>query len=78
MVGHRDLPGHPELLGTTRDFLDYFGLRSLDQLPSLPDIKALSELDPQLSLPNPLGQAEAIDMPVPALPVPDTLTEDIT
>ena len=78
VVGHRDLPGHPELLGTTRDFLDYFGLRSLDQLPSLPDIKALSELDPQLSLPNPLGQAEAIDMPVPALPVPDTLTEDIT
>jgi segregation and condensation protein B len=78
VVGHRDLPGHPELLGTTRDFLDYFGLRTLDQLPSLPDIKALSELDPQLSLPNPLGQAEAGDLPVPALPVPDTLTEDIT
>jgi segregation and condensation protein B len=30
VVGHRDVPGRPELLGTTRDFLDYFGLRSLD------------------------------------------------
>ena len=35
VVGHRDLPGHPELLGTTRDCLDYFGLRSLDQLPEI-------------------------------------------
>jgi len=55
VVGHRDLPGHPELLGTTREFLDYFGLRSLDQLPPLAEIKALSELDPQLALPPPLG-----------------------
>ncbi len=30
-VGHREVPGRPELLGTTRDFLDYFGLKSLDQ-----------------------------------------------
>ena len=55
VVGHRDLPGHPELLGTTREFLDYFGLKSLDQLPPLEDLKALSELDPQLALPAPLG-----------------------
>jgi segregation and condensation protein B len=59
VVGHRDLPGHPELLGTTREFLDYFGLKSLDQLPPLADIKALSELDPQLALPEPLGAAGA-------------------
>ena len=35
VVGHRDGPGHPVLLGTTRDFLDYFGLKSLDELPPL-------------------------------------------
>jgi segregation and condensation protein B len=55
VVGHRDLPGHPELLGTTRDFLDYFGLRSLDELPPLAELKALSEIEPQLELaPAPL------------------------
>jgi segregation and condensation protein B len=57
VLGHRDLPGHPELLGTTREFLDYFGLKSLDQLPPLAELKALSELDPQLALPEPLGAA---------------------
>jgi segregation and condensation protein B len=67
VVGHRDLPGHPELLGTTREFLDYFGLKSLDQLPPLADIKALSELDPQLALPAPLGAA--VTEPVAIAPV---------
>jgi segregation and condensation protein B len=57
VVGHREVPGHPELLGTTRDFLDYFGLKSLDQLPPLAEIKSLEELDPQLALPEPVGLA---------------------
>jgi segregation and condensation protein B len=52
VVGHRDLPGHPELLGTTRDFLDYFGLQTLDELPPLAQLKSLAELDPQLQLPD--------------------------
>jgi segregation and condensation protein B len=51
VVGHRDLPGRPELLGTTRDFLEYFGLKSLDQLPPLTELRSLGELDPQLDLP---------------------------
>lgn len=63
VVGHRDLPGHPELLGTTRDFLDYFGLRALEELPPLAELKALSELEPQLAL------APA------ALPAPDDLDD---
>jgi segregation and condensation protein B len=53
VVGHREVPGRPELLGTTRDFLDYFGLRTLDQLPPLSELKSLEELDPQLALPEP-------------------------
>ena len=52
VVGHRDVPGRPELLGTTRDFLDYFGLRSLDELPPLAEVKALGDYNMQLELPN--------------------------
>jgi segregation and condensation protein B len=51
VVGHRDLPGRPELLGTTRDFLEYFSLSSLDELPPLAELRALEDLDPQLELP---------------------------
>lgn len=43
VVGHRDVPGRPGLYATTKQFLDYFGLNSLDQLPPLPEILALSE-----------------------------------
>lgn len=39
VVGHRDVPGRPALFATTRAFLDYFGLNSLEQLPLLPEIK---------------------------------------
>ena len=47
-VGHRDVPGRPELFGTTRTFLDYFGLKSLDELPPLAELKDIPELEPQL------------------------------
>ena len=48
VVGHRDMPGRPELLGTTKGFLDYFGLKRLDELPPLSELKDFAELDPQL------------------------------
>ncbi|MBB3343982.1 segregation and condensation protein B [Luteimonas sp. RC10] len=50
VVGHRDMPGRPELLGTTKAFLDYFGLKRLDELPPLSELKDFAELDPQLRL----------------------------
>ena len=56
VVGHRDAPGKPALFGTTRGFLDYFNLRSLDELPSLGEIRDIDELDPQLSLGPPGGE----------------------
>lgn len=52
VVGHRDVPGRPALFGTTRNFLDYFNLKSLDELPPLAEIRDLEELDPQLALPE--------------------------
>ena len=58
-VGHRDVPGRPELFGTTKTFLDYFGLKSLDELPPLAELKDLSELDPQLPFDIPSGVAQA-------------------
>ena len=53
VVGHREVPGRPELLGTTREFLDYFGLASLDQLPSLAELKDMDNLGVQLELEGP-------------------------
>jgi len=51
-VGHREVPGRPELLGTTKDFLDYFGLQSLDQLPTLAELRDLDNVGVQLELPG--------------------------
>jgi len=48
VVGHRDIPGKPELLGTTRAFLDYFGLKGLDDLPTLAEIRDLDNIEPEL------------------------------
>ncbi|NID06796.1 SMC-Scp complex subunit ScpB [Luteibacter jiangsuensis] len=50
VVGHRDVPGKPALFGTTRAFLDYFNLKSLDALPPLSEIRDLEELNPQMRL----------------------------
>jgi segregation and condensation protein B len=55
VVGRRDVPGHPELLGTTREFLDYFGLKSLDELPPLAELKAMGDLTLQLALAGDAG-----------------------
>ena len=52
VVGHRDVPGHPELLGTTTEFLDYFSLKSIEDLPPLADLKSLTDFNPQLPLPG--------------------------
>ena len=58
VVGHRDVPGHPELLGTTAEFLDYFSLKSIEDLPPLAEIKSLSDLNMQLPL---QGTAPGVD-----------------
>ena len=50
VIGHRDVPGKPALFGTTKGFLDYFGLKRLDELPPLSELRDLGELEPQLPL----------------------------
>jgi segregation and condensation protein B len=58
VVGHREVPGRPELLGTTREFLDYFGLKSLDELPTLAELKDIENIGVQLELPGSEAPAE--------------------
>lgn len=50
VVGHRDVPGRPALYATTKQFLDYFSLKSLEQLPALNEIKDIEEINPELAL----------------------------
>ena len=50
VVGYRDVPGKPALYATTKNFLDYFNIKSLEQLPALSEIKDFAELDPELEL----------------------------
>lgn len=52
VVGHRDVPGRPEMFGTTKAFLDYFGLKKLDDLPPLADLSDWESLRVQLNLPE--------------------------
>ncbi len=52
VVGHRDVPGRPAMFGTTRQFLDYFGLKKLDDLPPLADLADWETLRVQLDLPE--------------------------
>jgi len=49
VLGHKDVPGKPSMYGTTREFLDYFNLKSLDDLPSLAELKDLDKLHPELA-----------------------------
>lgn len=50
VVGHRDVPGRPAMFGTTREFLDYFGLKSLDELPTLAEIRDIDSINVELNL----------------------------
>ena len=53
ILGYRDAPGKPAMLGTTKTFLDYFGLSSLEELPSLAEIKDIETLEPELDFNTP-------------------------
>ncbi|HKR78010.1 MAG TPA: SMC-Scp complex subunit ScpB [Rhodanobacter sp.] len=63
VVGYRDVPGKPALFGTTRAFLDYFNLKSLDQLPPLSEIRDME--DPQMGFEQtPLPARVIKDLPI--------------
>jgi segregation and condensation protein B len=62
VVGHRDVPGRPAMYATTRQFLDYFNLKNLDQLPALAEIRDLDTLNAELGFSEPpVNQDDAGD-----------------
>jgi segregation and condensation protein B len=61
IVGHRDVPGHPAMYGTTRQFLDYFNLKGLDDLPTLMELRDIDSINAELEL----------ALPGESLPLPD-------
>jgi len=60
VIGHRDVPGKPSIYGTTKEFLDYFNLTSLDELPSLADVKDLDKVVPELALDDTDGKGTVV------------------
>ena len=68
VVGHRDVPGKPAMFGTTREFLDYFGLKKLEDLPPLAELKdGLPELSPQTDLIESLEAEARGELPAAAV-----------
>ena len=61
VVGHRDVPGKPAMFGTTKEFLDYFGLKKLDDLPPLSEIKDIDDFNVSLDLPEPSPQVDLVE-----------------
>jgi segregation and condensation protein B len=69
VVGHRDVPGRPEMFGTTKFFLDYFGLKKLEDLPPLADLSDWESLRVQLNLPDVEEDTSDENPTIPELPV---------
>ncbi len=68
VVGHRDVPGKPAMFGTTKEFLDYFGLKKLDDLPPLSELKDFDKLNIQLDLPDgEIGEDSTVVAEAPAV-----------
>lgn len=64
VLGHKELPGRPAMYGTNKGFLDYFNLKSLDELPSLAELKEFDKINVDLDLSNPDHHAEPGEEPV--------------
>jgi len=69
VVGHRDVPGRPEMFATTKHFLDYFGLKKLEDLPPLADLSDWESLRVQLNLPEVEEDTSEDDGAVHEIPV---------
>lgn len=63
VVGHRDVPGRPAMYATTKQFLDYFNLESLEQLPPLAEIRDLDDINRGLALEGDKPQGRIIEFP---------------
>jgi segregation and condensation protein B len=84
-IGHRDVPGRPAMYGTTRQFLDYFNLKGLDDLPTLMELRDFDVINAELDLalpgeqrtPNDAGSTESADEQTADEGAPDAVTVQI-
>jgi segregation and condensation protein B len=67
VVGHRDVPGRPAMFATTKQFLDYFSLKSLQELPPLSEIKDLEKVDQETNLEEVLQNSRVLELPEDAI-----------
>jgi len=84
IVGHRDVPGRPALYATTRAFLDYFNMKSMDELPTLAEIKSLEQISKEFDEKDGSKEEEATTMEIveatttaAETTATDTTTDDI-
>jgi len=75
-VGHRDVPGRPALFATTKMFLDYFGLKTLTELPPLSELADLDDVQIDLAPIAPIEAHETEEQHVAEMPVEDEINED--
>ena len=61
IVGHRDVPGKPAMYASTKQFLDYFSLKSLSDLPSLAEIRDIDSINAELDLVEPSAEKKSPD-----------------
>lgn len=74
VVGHRDVPGRPSMLGTTKDFLDYFGLKRLDDLPPLAELREIGpSSDPQADFVDEMAALLSQETAEDAEPAPNVI-----
>lgn len=67
VVGHRDVPGRPAMFATTKQFLDYFNLKSLQELPPLAEIKDLGKSEQELDLEDDFTARVSLELPEEAI-----------
>lgn len=74
VLGYRDVPGRPAMYGTTKAFLDYFNLKSLEQLPTLAEVRDLDKISAELDARLQQNQPQAA-LPLEATAAADTTTD---
>lgn len=76
VVSHRDVPGRPALYATTKHFLDYFNLASLDELPTLSEIKDLTKVNEELDLQEEVIEGRVIELEDIAQFAPNPISDE--
>ncbi|MCF6258025.1 MAG: SMC-Scp complex subunit ScpB [Gammaproteobacteria bacterium] len=78
VVGHRDVPGKPAMYASTKQFLDYFNLKGLSDLPTLAEIRDIDSINAELDLTEPGSEYADADADTENTSENENNTEDMT